>query len=651
MSFSFSAHAASLPASTYARTLLALAAAAVAWPQSALAQNGPAANKLDQVQVTATRSSIRLDQTLADVTVLTRADIERQAFGGLADLLAKQSCFEFARPGGPGATTSLFLRGANTQHTVVMIDGVRMDTQSGSGGATWESMPLALIERVEILRGAASSLYGSDAVAGVVQIFTRKGGAKPFVEFGGGIGSLGMVKGDLSVGGMLGQLDYAFSLAAEFADGFNARPVAFDPKDPGYTPDRDDWRNHNLNARVGYQLAKGQRVELLSSSSHAESGYDASAKPKPGVNDRNIHDLRASRAFWSAQWSEAWNSELSVGESRDRYETKTQYAYLTETLVRNYALHNSLKLGPGQLNVLLERREDKLINASLQSSSGQAERHQNAAALGYLLSQAAWDAQVHLRHDQDSEFGGINTGTLAAGWRPVPALRLWASAANAFRAPTLYQSFSAYGPRAGLPALNPEKGRNAEFGLSYAQGAHELGLTIYNNRIKQLISWDNQFASLCAATVNPAKPDPWDGCYGNLAKVRLRGVSLSGSTELAGLKLSGSLDFQDPKDVLSGKTLGRRAKQHASLRVEKQWGDWTLGGQSQLSGKRWDTNANTTRLAGYALLNLDAQYRVNANLRLQLNLDNAFDRAYQTANGYAQAPRTLFMGLRYTPAL
>lgn len=650
MSLSF-AHAASLPASTYARTLLALAAASAVLPQPAIAQAGPGSNKLDQVVVTASRSSLRLDQTLADVTVLTRADIERQAFGGLADLLAKQSCFEFARPGGPGATTSLFLRGANTQHTVVLIDGVRMDTQSGSGGATWEAMPLALIERVEILRGAASSLYGSDAVGGVVQIFTRKGGAKPFVEFGAGIGSLGMVKGDMSASGAFGQLDYALSVAAEFADGYNARPVAFDPKDPGYSADIDDWRNHNLNARIGYQLGQGQRLELLSSSSHGESGYDASAKPKPGVNDRNINDTRATRALWSGQWNEGWSSEFSLGESRDRYETKTQYAYLTETLVRNYALHNSLKLGPGQLNVLLERREDKLINATLQASNGQASRHQNAAALGYLLNQSGWDAQLHLRHDQDSEFGGINTGTLAAGWRPAPAWRVWASAGTAFRAPTLYQSFSAYGPRPGLAALNPEKGRNAELGLSFTQGPHEFGLTLYNNRITQLISWDNQFAANCAATVNPSKPDPWDGCYGNLTKVRLRGVSLTGSTVLAGLRLSGSLDFQDPKDVASGKLLGRRAKQHASLRVEKQWADWTLGGQSQLSGKRWDTNANTARLAGYALLNLDAQYRVNPQLRLLMNLDNAFDRAYQTAKGYDQAPRTLFIGLRYTPTL
>lgn len=649
MSFSLSAPAASLPASTHARTLLALAAATLALPNFAQAQAG--SNKLDTVVVTATRSSIRLDQTLADVTVLTRADIERQAFGGLADLLAKQSCFEFARPGGPGATTSLFLRGANTQHTVVLIDGVRMDTQSGSGGASWEAMPLALVERVEILRGAASSLYGSDAMAGVVQIFTRKSGAKPVVEFGAGIGSLGLVKGDLSASGALGQLDYAFGVSTEFADGFNARPVAFDPKDTGYTPDRDDWRNHNLNARIGYQLSKGQRLELLSSNSHGESGYDASAKPKPGVNDRNIHDTRATRLLWSGQWSAQWNSEFSLGESRDRYETKTQYAYLTETLVRNYALHNSVKLGPGTLNMLLERREDKLINASLLASNGQASRHQNAVAAGYLLQQALWDAQLHLRHDQDSEFGGINTGTLAAGWRPAPAWRVWASTGNAFRAPTLYQSFSAYGPKAGLPALNPEKGRNAEIGLSYTQDKHELGLTVYNNRIRQLISWDNQFAANCAATVDPSKPGPWDGCYGNLAAVRLRGISLSGSTEFAGLRLSGSMDFQDPKDVNSGKLLGRRAKQHASLRVEKQWGDWTLGGQSQLSAKRWDTNANTTRLAGYALLNLDAQYRVNPQLRLQLNLDNAFDRAYQTAKGYAQAPRTVFIGMRYTPAL
>src|SRR5574343_189969 len=221
-----------LPASVRpSSTLNMIALGLLAMSATVQAQEAP--NKLGQVQVTATRSKLDLSQVLADVTVLTRADIERQGFGNLVDLLGRQSCVELVRNGNPGTNTSLFLRGANSQHTLLLVDGVRMDTQSGSGGAAWEAIPLAQIERVEIVRGAASSVYGSDAGAGVIQVFTRKGKRTPTVEIGGGIGSLGLVRGDFSISGAAGDLDYALSLAEEVADGFNIRKVL---NDPAYNP-------------------------------------------------------------------------------------------------------------------------------------------------------------------------------------------------------------------------------------------------------------------------------------------------------------------------------------------------------------------------------------------------------------------------------
>jgi vitamin B12 transporter len=487
-------------------------------------------------------------------------------------------------------------------------------------------------------------VYGSDAIAGVVQVFTRKAGGKPYVEIGAGLGSLGSAKADLSVSGSSGQLDYALTLANEASDGFNARPSS----DPLYTPDIDNWRNHSVSARLAWNLNDAHRLEVLSMQSHSNAGYDASAKPKPGVDDRSINDNLSARAQWTAKWSDQWQSELSVGHATDRYET-TPSVYLTETQTRSYTLHNSLKLGPGQLNLQLERREDRLISSGLLlGSNGKATRHQDAVGAAYLLSQDNWDAQVHLRHDKDSEFGGINTGTLAAGFRFTPQWRVWASAGSAFRAPTLYQSFSQYGPKPGSPKLKAERGRNREAGISYGAGSDELTLTAYSNQVRDLISWDAQFVANCPPSKNP---QPWDGCYGNLAKVNLKGVSLKGATDLGGLRVSGSVDWQSPKDAKTGLRLGRRAAKHASLRVDKVLGPWAMGAQLQVSGMRFDFNDNKTRLGGFALLNLDVQYEVNSQLRLVANLDNAFNRAYQTAGGYAQAPRTVFVGLRYSPSL
>ncbi|MFY7863284.1 TonB-dependent receptor domain-containing protein [Roseateles sp.] len=633
-------------ATSFAAAPFTLALIASLVQASVQAQTVQPPSKLDSVVVTATRSKLSLDRVLADVTVLTRVDIERQAFGGLANLLRTAACFDIVQNGGPGNQTSVFLRGANTQHTLVLVDGVRMDTQGGSGGASWENIPLAQIERIEVVRGAASAVYGSDAVAGVVQVFTRKGSGAPYLEFGAGIGSLGTVKADASVSGAQGALDYAFTMATEFSEGFNARPVAFNPRDPSYLADLDGWRSHSQSARLGYALNAQHRVQVLALGSQMNSGYDASAKPKPGVDDRNLRNSQALSANWSAQWSEALQSELSASQATDRYETRPS-PYLTETQIRSYALNSSLKLGPGQLNMLLERREDKLINSSLMTGD-EADRSQNAIGAAYLLSLGAWDGQAHIRRDDDSEFGGITTGTLATGYRLSNEWRVWASGGTAFRAPTLYQSFSQYGPMPGKPKLQAERGKNAEVGLEFKRGAHQFGLTVYDNKIDDLISWDKQFVANCPPSKNP---QPWDGCYGNLAKVELKGVSLKGATELMGLRLSGNLDWQSPKDASTGLFLGRRAQKHGGLRIDKSLGDWALGGQVLAYGYRFDFNDNSSKLGGYALLNLDARYQVNKALALQLNLDNAFNKTYQTAGGYAQAPRTVFMSLRFTPAL
>nr|WP_316640941.1 TonB-dependent receptor [uncultured Roseateles sp.] len=616
-----------------ALSTLALATSALAAPQD---------NSLPAVMVTATRSPMNLSQVLADVTVLTRADIERQALGGLADLLRTQACFEMVRNGGPGSNTSLFVRGADTRHTVLLVDGVRVDSQA-TGGVNWQTIPLAQIERVEIVRGAASAIYGSDAIGGVVQIFTRKGEGAPQFEFGAGIGNMGLAKLDASVSGKSGMLDYALSLAGERGTGFNARPVL---NDPTYTPDIDGHRSHSATARLGAQVSAEHRFEVVAMKSFIWSQYDGAAKPK--VDDQNFNQMQALRGSWSAQFTPNWHSEVSVGESKDRYETAPS-VYLTETRIRNYAWNNSFKIGPGQLNTLLERREDLLLNTGLTQSpkAGEADRHQNAVAAGYIWEAGPLGLQAHLRHDRDSQFGGANTGTLAAGYSLSPAWRVIGSAGTAFRAPTLYQSFSPYGPDAtkgGTPLL-AERGRNTELGLQYKAGSNEFGLTAYRNLINNLIIFGS------AGTCNSQF-----GCYQNVGQARLQGLTLRAGTRVAEVRLSGTLDLQAPKDVTDtpnyasyGKLLARRSNKHASLRADTELWGWSLGAQTLISGRRFDNAANTVKLGGYALLNLDAQYSLTPTLRLQLQLDNAFDRAYQTANGYASQPRAVFAGLRYTP--
>jgi vitamin B12 transporter len=613
--------------------LIALSVLAVAASAHAQAQN-----KLDTVVTTATRTPQRLADVLADLTVITRADIERQASASLGDLLRNNGCAEMVRNGGAASTTSLYLRGADTRHTLVLVDGVRMDSQS-TGGASWQGIPLAQIERVEVLKGPASAIYGSDAVGGVVQIFTRKGGGKTSVDLGVAFGNLGTRKLDGGVFGSAGIFDYAVSLAGERSDGFNATvdyPGSF-----SYVPDRDGWRKHEGSARLGAQLADGHRAELVVLKSHVNGQYDAS-KSKPLVDDHTLQDTDAARLAWTAQWSPALQTQLSYGESRDRYET-TPSPYLTVTHIKNVALTGSYQLDKGQqVNFSGERAEDKLENSGL-VTAGVGKRHRNAVGAGYLLTAGAFSFQAHARHDDDSQFGGVDTGTLLAGYEVLPGLRIVGSIGNAFRAPTLYQQGTVYGPDLSKPGVKPldaEHGHNVEFGLKYGAGDSDIAITAYRNRVSNLIIFG------AAGTCNSSF-----GCYQNVAMARLQGLTLAGGSKVAMVNLKATLDLQAPKDATTGLLLARRAKRLGTVNADTELGDWLLGAGVQWSGARFDNATNTRRLGGYGLMNLSAQYKLSRELKLQLNVDNAFDRDYTTAYGYASAPRTVLVSLRWSPQL
>ncbi len=602
----------------------------------AVAASAHAQNRLDTVVTTATRTPQKLSEVLADVTVITRADIERQAVASLADLLRNNGCAEMTRNGGAAATTSVYLRGADSRHTLVLIDGVKVDSQA-SGGASWQGLPLSQIERVEVLKGPASAIYGSDAVGGVVQIFTRKGGHSTQADLGVAAGNLGVYKADAGLFGSAGIFDYALTAAFEGSDGFNATTPesAF-----SYVPDRDGHRKRQALLRVGAELGAGHRAEAPLMRTYTRGQYDGS-RSRPLVGDITQQDADAARLAWTAQWAPGLQTQLSIGESRDRYETAPS-AYLTETRVRNVALTGAYQLATGQqLNFSAERLEDKLENSGV-VTGGVGERHRDSAGLGYLLTAGALNVQAHVRHDRDSEFGGVDTGTLLAGYELAPGLRVVGSVGNAFRAPTVYQQASQYGPlsKPGTPLLEPERGRNAEVGLKWANGPHELAATAYRNRISNLIVFGG-----------PGTCRDNYGCYDNVAKARLQGVSLNGATQLAGVNLRATLDLQKPTNETDGKLLARRAKRLATVQADTMLGAWTLGAGVTAAGARFDTATNTRKLGGYALLNLSAQVAVSREVKLQLNVDNLFSRAYQTAYGYASAPMTALASLRWTPRL
>ncbi len=600
---------------------LALASAFPAHAQTA------ATPQLGETVVTATRVAQPLADLVADVSIVDRDTIERSGAVGVADVLARLPGIEISRNGGPGNASSVFLRGAESRFTAVYIDGVRVDSQS-TGGAQWEQIPLAQIDRIEVLRGPAAAVYGSDAIGGVIQLFTKRGEPGVAPSVGVGFGTHGTRRAEAAISGATGTdnvFDYALGIAHEESKGFNIRPIA------GQNPDRDGYRSTSANARLGFQVNRRHRLEGTLLANDLNSQYDSSLR----ADDRNLHRLRTGGLSWAAQWTDAYRTRLQVTDADSRYET-TPSAYITNTRLRNYLFQNEYRTGPHLFTAALERREDRLRNPLERPVALDRERHQNALALGYGLNAGRHTLQLNARHDDDSEFGGKSTGSAAYGFAATPQWRATASAATAFRAPTLYQRFSQY----GTASLAPESSRNVEAGLRWTQGPSSAGVVVYRNRVENLITFAS--ASQCPPAQN-------QGCYRNVARAEYAGLTLSGSHRVGDVALRGSLDLQDPKDLDTGRQLARRARRHATLGADTRVGGWNIGADAQLSGYRWDDGANTRRLGGYTLLNLYASTRIARDFTLLARVDNLADKQYELARTYATPGRVFYLGVKWQP--
>lgn len=595
---------------------------------SALAAAQAVEDAVEAVVVTANREPQPLNKVMADVSVITREDIERHAGQGLADVLNTLPGFQVVRNGGIYGASSVYLRGAESRHLLVLIDGVRVDTQSASGGATWEALPLSDVDRIEVVRGPASAIYGSDAMAGVVQIFTRKGQGPARLDLGLGVGNLGLTQGDVNLSGATGPWSYSVGGSMSSATSFNTRRNAVAGT---RAADDDDYHTHSAHARVGYRFSERQSFNVSLLSQHVNTGYDASASSK--TDDRSIHDLESTSAAWVAQWLDAWRSTVTVGQSTIQYETRPS-VYVTRTEVRNGSWANQFNWGAHTVRATLEGREDRLTNTSVPADRDV--QRDGALGLGYDWQGQGMGLQTSIREDHHSAFGEHVTGSVGGAYDLSNQWRVRASWGTSFRAPTLYQRFSVY----GQSGLQPETARTSELGLQYHAGSTHWGVTVYDSHVRDLINYDAP--GVCAST---------RGCYRNVGQATLQGVELSGAVTLASVRWTGSLSVDDPRNTQTDKLLARRARQHGSLRAETALAQWMLGAQVQWAGQRFDDASNKIRLGGYAVWGLDAQTQLSKNWKLILRVDNLTDKRYETAQNYNSAPRTVFAGVRWTPDL
>jgi vitamin B12 transporter len=579
-----------------------------------------------EIVVTGTRTPQRVDRALAETTIIDRAQIEAATGRTLAELLAREAGVQIDSNGGLGKSASVRLRGLEARHTLLLIDGVRYGSAT-LGTPSWENLPTDAIERIEIVRGPLSGLYGSDAVGGVVQVFTRGGtaGFKPEAALTAGSHR----HGDAAVGMRFGAgaFDGAVRVQHVRERGFSAtnERVPFD----SFNADDDGFRQTSASARGGVKFG-GWRAEASLLASRGRLQYDDGL----GADSRAALRTQVLSANVGGPVLGPWRSTLRASRSSDDYETLASASPFSElgtigTVQRQFTWENTVATPAGAVLALVERTEQSVSRPGAPFDVSQ--RVINAAAIGLNGEAGAHGWQANLRHDRNSQFGRQTTGSLAYGFNVAPNVRIAASHGTSFVAPSFNQL---YFPEFGNPDLQPEEGRQSELSLCWRFDGGAARLAYFDNRIRGYIS---------------SGPRPT-----NIPRTRIDGITGSVDAALGAWTLGASFDALNPVNDSQGtanfgKLLPRRASNSARASADWRAGAWTLGGTLAVFGDRFDDAANTTPVSGFALLDLRADWQVAADWRLGLSLNNALGKRYETVFGYNQPGREPFVSLRWAP--
>lgn len=616
--------------------LCAAVLAAISCTAMATAPDANEATTFNPVVVTATRIEAPVTEVLAPVTVITRQDIVRLQPRSLLDLLAGLPGMVLANSGGLGQQTSLFMRGTGSSHTLVLIDGVRIGSV-GAGIPQLAQIPLDQIERVEIVRGPRSSLYGADAIGGVIQIFTRHGepgaGLVPSFHIAGGSNNTWSSHAGLSGGGERGWFNA--SVGVQYTHGINSCRLGAGTVFAGCfanEPDDDGYRAYSGVLNGGWRWDSGAQLSatFLRTTSFVE--YDGS------FYNGSRHAQQVMGASLLLPASEHWLMRLNLGRSQDKatnYHDRAYVDYRDSTRDQASWL-NTFRLAPTQtLTAGVDYERDQIESTTAYAVTS----NDNTGVFAHYQGRfGAHEVQLSLRRDHNQQFGGHSTGALAWGYHFDNDMTLALSWATAFHAPTfndLYWPAWPGFPPPSNPDLKPEKSRHVEANLGARHDGWFWQVSAYRNPIDDLIVLDAQFTP------------------GNISSALIRGLEVEVGGQWQGWTWAGYLTWQKPENTdggpHDGNLLPRRFEHSGRLDLDRRIGQFSVGASVKAFSERFDDIANRYRLGGYALLDLRAAWQFAPHWQAQLALDNAFDRRYETVYYYNQPGRTAMLTLRYLP--
>ncbi len=606
--------------------------------------------KTSDVFVTATRTSIPKNNVIGDTTIINEEEIERAGLSSLPELLQRQTSIEISNNGGQGKVSTFGIRGTSSTHSIVLIDGIRINAAT-SGFTALENIPLSQIEKIEILRGPASSLYGPDAIGGVIQIFTKKGlnGFKPYI--GIGYGRYNTVSLQTGLRGGDSQTTYAINFSGTKTDGFSAFVPNTLSAANSFNLDKDGYKNYGLSTSLNHKINENYEVNFQYLLTRAKNKYDnAAANLSPSIDFRNTAKNEAYSLSLNAQINSSWKSSIKISRGIDEYIDKQLYNWtyweyfaqdnLYKTTQDQLTWQNNIELSKGTLTLLYDRLEQKIKTTEYYQKN---KRVNDGFMVGYLLVQNKHNFQTNIRKDLNSNYDDSLTGNLGYAYMINENWRFATSAGTAFVSPTFNFAYATADPDAlGNPELKPEKSKNIEASIRYKDDSGTLSFTAFDNEIKDFIIYTYGMSPQSTMNLNRAK---------------IQGFSLAGSQFIGHFQVSGSVTNQSPKNEDTEKYLPYRSNILGNINFNYFIGNWNFGVENTGSGIRYDDKANTRKISGYILTNFVADYKFSDQLKFNLRLNNVLDKDYtlniegnpNTQYGFRyQTPgRSLFANLHY----
>ena len=593
---------------------------------------------LSPVVVTASRGERLEENAIASTTVVTSQAIRNRRLADLPSILRSEAGIEFDRMGGPGMVTSVYMRGSNANRVLVQIDGVPVNDGSVMGSAALLShLQPDQIERIEVVRGDVTAIYGGGASGGVIRIFTKQGEGKPSVRLFGEYGSRDTSRMGAGVSGRVNDTRFSLSAVHSETDGFSTMSSS---KNPLVNDDRDGDRLDTISGSLSHRFGTDGEIGARWYFSDARYDYDVGSGPdeiNTGENRQWVGALYGKKRM-TADWLSSVT--LSRMEIDRHYETKNG-------LVRPPVQWGGTMLPAYDPNgtsdsrtehTLLQWQNDVALSGDWSATAGADVAHERSESgkngMDSVSSRNRYslyggvsgktgmhDWQANVRYDQVDDAGSEWAGYLGYAWRLAQDWKLTTSVSSSFLAPSLYQL---YNPMYGNTQLKAETSRAGDVGIEYAAGVTRVRLTAFAWYTRDLIDFDSDLR------------------YMNIGKARNRGLELTGRTVLAGLDVDGAVTLQDLEDCSTGETLLRRARRLASVNVSRTSGRWYAGGSVQYTGERTDSGHD---LPSYWLASLDVRYRISQEVSLYGRIENLFDRDYETVYGYNQPGRGVYVGV------